>query len=262
MGTWSIARCRWTCIHRHSSGKSRVAQAGCRPVRRAPILRRAGSHRRLSSIRSKEPILSKQSTGQAETPVLSRDALDTKFRAQIRHAHGVTLVSNREGDGVLHPVVPNAVGIVRSGGERVLLRAQVAAESEVETQRVAWRAGTELQPFQFGVGAVDVQADACADQDANDRLGHALGESYRYADREHLAAAQPAGQLAVFTHGFDGQNLRAPIAQAQAGRKPRLNALSPGANALRDVTAVGVEGFSGIAASDQPALFQPPDLVR
>src|SRR5260370_42639589 len=155
----------------------------------------------------------------------------------------MTLVRNGERDSVFQPVVPDAVGIVRRGGERVLLRAQVAAESEVEAQGVAGRAGPELQALQFGVGAIDVETDARANQDADDRLGHALGESYRYAHGEHLTAAQDAGRFSIFTDGLDGQDLRAPVSQAQARRKRRLNALSPGPDALRDMGPVGVEGF-------------------
>src|SRR5690242_8460782 len=65
--------------------------------------------------------------------------------AQVGHTRGVAVVAHGKGDGVLQPVVPDAVGIVRSGREGVLFRAELAAKCERDLDGVAGGARPELQ---------------------------------------------------------------------------------------------------------------------
>ena len=47
---------------------------------------------------------------------------------QVGHPRGVAAVGHRKGYGILQPVVPYAVGVVRCHREGVLLGAKLAAE--------------------------------------------------------------------------------------------------------------------------------------
>ena len=50
--------------------------------------------------------------------------------AEIRHARRVAGIGYGKRGGVFPPIVPDAVGIVRSRGKGVIARTQIAAESE------------------------------------------------------------------------------------------------------------------------------------
>ena len=61
--------------------------------------------------------------------------------AEVGDAGGVAGVGDGEGDGVFHPVVPDAVAVVGGGGEGVLLGAEGAGEAEEDGAFVAGGAG-------------------------------------------------------------------------------------------------------------------------
>src|SRR5450759_1496768 len=180
---------------------------------------------------------------------------------QVGHAGGVARVADVEGNGVLQPIVPDTIGIVRRHGKRVLPRAEFAPEGKCQFQPIARVAGTELELFQLRIGAVYVEPDAGADHDTYYGIGHRFTEEHGHPYHGALAAAPDHGGLAILADGLDAQDLGASIAAADRGGERRGDALAPAAQAGGDVLAILRQHFLGIAAAGQPALVQPPDLV-
>ena len=66
--------------------------------------------------------------------------------------------------------MPDPIGIVRCRGYCVVAGAEGAGESECDGEFVVFVNWTQFHIFQFGVGAVNIEADAGADHNADDRV--------------------------------------------------------------------------------------------
>ena len=174
---------------------------------------------------------------------------------------GVARVSNGEGKSVFHPVVPDAVGVVGCRGEGVLLRTEKAGELERDADGLARGDGSERQPFEFSVGAVDFESDAGANHDADDGLVDRSVELDGDADGADLAGLDDDGGLAVLTEGFQSDNFGATVAAAEGGEQVRRDGFSPGALAGGEMVLIFGKNFAVVAAGVQVAFMQPPDLV-
>src|SRR5260370_37496035 len=128
---------------------------------------------------------------------------------------------------MLQPIVTDTIGIVRRYGERVFAWTEFAPESKGQFQRVAGVAGTELELFQFGIRAVNVEPDAGANHDAHPRISNRVAEAHGHEHHGALAAAPDHGGLAILADRLDAQDLGAPVAAAYRVGQRRGDAASP-----------------------------------
>ena len=183
------------------------------------------------------------------------------FRSKIGYARCVAAVGDAEGQGVLHPVVPDAVGVVRRGGDGVFLWAELASESKGDTDGLARLDGADGVSLKLGVGAVYFGADAGADHHADDGIFDIVIESHSDAHRQSLAALDNQSGTAVGAEGFDGDDFGAAVASAEGRGERGGHLLAPGAELGGDVLLVGVGHFAGVAFGMETAVVDPPDLV-
>ena len=183
------------------------------------------------------------------------------FRSKIGHTRGVAAVGYAEGQGVLHPVVPDAVGIVGRGGDGVFLRAELASKTESDTNGLARLDGADGVAFELGVRAVDFRADAGADHHADDGIFDIVIESHGDAHRQSLAALDNQSGTAVGAEGFDDDDFGAAVAAAEGRGERGGNLLAPGAELGGDVLLVGGGQFAGVAFGMETAVVDPPDLI-
>lgn len=181
--------------------------------------------------------------------------------AEIGDAGRVAGVGHGEGEGVFHPVVPDAIGIVRGGGEGVLLRAEQAGELEGEAEGLAGGDGAEREVLEFGIGAVDLEADAGADHDADDGLVDRFVKPDGDADGGGFAGLEDDGGLAGGAEGFEGDDFGSAIAAAEGRGEARRDGLAGGAEAGGEMLLVAGKDFAVVAPGMEAALVEPPDLV-
>ena len=179
--------------------------------------------------------------------------------AQVGDSSGVTGIGDLEGDGVFDPVVPDAVGVVRGGGDGVLLRAEIAVEAIGDRHGFTGMNGAEFVALEFGVGAVDLRADAGAEHDADDGIFNSGVELYGDANGHWLAAGEDHGWLALCVAGLQGENFGAAVATAQGGRKRLIGRLR--AERRGHVLAILLSDFARVALGFERAAIEPPDFV-
>ena len=183
------------------------------------------------------------------------------FGAEVGDAGGVAGVGDGEGEGVLHPVVPDAIGVVGGGGDGVFLRAELAGETVGDADRLAGLHGAERVAFELRVGAVDFRADAGADHHADDGVVDGAVELDGDADGHLLAALDDEGGRAVGAERFDGDDFSAAVAAAEGGGEWRAGGFAPGALAGGDVLEITGGDFAGVAFGVEAAIVEPPDFV-
>lgn len=181
--------------------------------------------------------------------------------SEVGDARGVAGVGNGEGDGVFHPVVPDAIAIVGGGGEGVFLGTEGALEAEDHRAFIAWGAGAEGDLFQLGVGAEDFEADAGADHDADDGVVDGRGVADADADGDGLAALPEDGGAGIGVEGFDGEEFGAAVTAAEGGGEFDLLLGGPGAEGFHGGALGGGEDFLGRAAHGEFAGVDPPEFV-
>src|SRR5262245_15538839 len=115
-------------------------------------------------------------------PASFRRSSSTRSKAdggpQIGDACRVARVADRKRDGVFHPVVPYAIGVVRCRGQGILSGTQLTAERKRDFDDLASAARSELQLLQFGIGAVDIEPDAGPNHHANHGIGNGFAKTY------------------------------------------------------------------------------------
>ena len=183
------------------------------------------------------------------------------FRSKIGHTRGVAAVGYAEGQGVLHPVVPDAVGIVGRSGDGVFLRAELARESKGDADGLARLDGADGVSLELGVCAVHFGADAGADHHADDGIFDIVIESHGDAHRQSLAALDNQSGTAVGAEGFDDDDFGAAVAAAEGRGERGRHLLAPGAELGGDVLLVGGGHFARVAFGMETAVVDPPDLI-
>ncbi len=179
--------------------------------------------------------------------------------AEIRDAGGVAGVGDAKADGVFHPFVPDAVGVVGGGGDGVALGAKVAGEAKGESFDFAGGDRAEVEVFEFSIGAVDFEADAGADHDANDGVRNGGLELNGDADGGGLSGFEDGDGLVEGVEAFDGADLGAAIAALEGGVE--LAGGERKAAFLDDAAGIGVDDFAGVALLDKAAGLEPPDFI-
>src|SRR5438445_6874662 len=97
-------------------------------------------------------------------------------RAQVRDAGEVSRIDHRELHRVIEPVLARAVPMLRGDRHRVLLSREVAVHTEDDFDGIALRKSSEVDLFDAGVGAVNVDAEAVANQQAENGVLDRSGE--------------------------------------------------------------------------------------
>jgi len=179
--------------------------------------------------------------------------------AEVSDPGGVAGVGDLKGDGVFDPIVPDAIGVVRGGGNRVLLRTEIAVESIGDRHGFAGSDGSELVALEFGVGAVDLRADAGADHDADDGIVYRRVEFDGHSDGHRLTAGEDHGGLALRVAGLKSRYFGAAIATAERRRERLIYWLR--AQRSGDVLAVLLGDFARVAFGLERAAIEPPDFV-
>lgn len=180
---------------------------------------------------------------------------------QIGDAGRIAGVCYGEGERIFEPIVPDAVGIVGGGRQRILLRAKQAGELKGDAKGFSRGDGAEAEAFEFGIRAVDLKADPGANHDADDRLVDRSMEFHRDADGGRLSRLQDDGGLPVVAERFEGEDFGAPIAAAQGREQTGRNRLAPRALTGGDVVLILRQDFAMVAAGVEAAAVDPPDLV-
>lgn len=199
--------------------------------------------------------------GEVREEVAHLQTFGVDFGAEVGDAGGVAGIGYGEGEGVFHPVVPDAVGIVGGGGDGVFLRAELAGETVGDADRLAGLYGAERVAFELRVGAVDFRADAGADHHADDGVFDGAVELDGDADRHLFAALDDEGRGAVGAERFDGDDFGAAVAAAEGGGEWRAGGFAPGAVAGGDVLEIAGADFAGIAFGVEAAVVDPPNFV-
>ena len=119
---------------------------------------------------------------------MRRRSLPCDLRAQICYAGCLTPRKHVEGNHVVKPVVTGTVEILGCNGDRVLMRGKPAIEAEIDFEFFTRIEAAEIDLLDLGVGAVNIHADAVADEDTDHRLGARLVENGAYPDGDALAA--------------------------------------------------------------------------
>ncbi len=145
--------------------------------------------------------------------------------------------------------------------ERVLLRAEQARELEGDAQRLAGGDGAEAEAFEFRVGAIDFEADAGANHDADDGLVDRGIEFNRDAHCRDFSGLQDDRGLAVLAECFEGENFRPAVAATEGGEEARRDGFAPGALAGGDVMLILRQNVAMVAAGVEAAFVEPPDFV-
>ncbi len=110
--------------------------------------------------------------------------------------------------------MPDAVGIVRRRSDGVVSRAKVTAKSIRDSHRIARRHGAEMDVLEFGIGAVDVEADAGSDEDSDYGVCYFAGEADGDTDSCGFSASKNDCGRAVGAEKFDSGELGAAISIA------------------------------------------------
>lgn len=181
--------------------------------------------------------------------------------AEVCDSGGVAGVGDGEGKGVFHPVMPDAVGVVGGGGEGVFLRGEETRKLEGDADGLARDHRSEGKFFEFGVRAVNFEADAGADHNTDDGLVDGGVKLDRDAECGDLAGLDNDGGLAVLAEGFESENFRAAVSAAEGGEEVPRDSLAPGSMARGEVVLIFGEDFAMIAAGLQPPFVDPPDFV-
>ncbi len=113
--------------------------------------------------------------------------------------------------------MPDAVGVVRRGSYRVIPSAEIAAKTISDADRISGAHGTEVDVFELGIRAVDVQAYAGADEDADDRIFDIGVEADGDPDGGLFAAFPDEGWGVVGAEEFDVAEFGAAIAVTECG---------------------------------------------
>lgn len=151
---------------------------------------------------------------------------------------------------------------MRGGGERVLLWAEQAGELERDAERLARGDGAKSEALKFRVGAVNLEADARPDHDADDGLIDGCVELHRDADGRYLAGMQDDRGLAVLAEGFEREDFGSSVASAEGREEARWDGFAPGALAGGDVVLILRQNFAMVAAGVEAAFVEPPHFVR
>ncbi len=110
--------------------------------------------------------------------------------------------------------MPDPVGIVRRRGDGVVSRTKITSKSIRDSHRIARCHGAEMDIFELGIRAVDVEADASADEDSDYRICYFAGEADGDADGDRFSAAKDYRGHAVGAEKFNSGELGAAIAIA------------------------------------------------
>jgi uncharacterized protein (TIGR03435 family) len=139
------------------------------------------------------------------------------LRPQVGHSRRRARVHHVEGHGVVQPVVAGPSAFCVATVSVYCCGVSQHSTGEIDLQFVARLEIAQAHAFQARVGAVDVHADARADQDSHHGVRLRLVEARAHAHGDRLAARNRRGRLAARVQDLDAEDLAAAIAMAEAG---------------------------------------------
>src|ERR1022692_105760 len=144
------------------------------------------------------------------------------LRPQIRHSRRHACIYHIEGDDVIQPVVTGPIGALRGHGQGVLLGREPAGELEIPLQLVARLVAAEVLLFDARVGAVDIHADAVADEDADHGIAGRMMKAAAEAHGDGFAAAHRSHRIARGVQQLDAQDFADAVAVPVTGSEALL----------------------------------------
>ncbi len=175
------------------------------------------------------------------------------LRPQIRHPRRIARIGHRKANRILHPLMPNAIRIVRRRSHRVTLRTKLAVEAKRHRPPLSSRHRPHAQILQLRIRPINLKANPRPNHNPDDRILDRRRELHLHANRRALPGLQHRRRLIDRVQTRHRQNLGPPVPtlqrRMQSGRRQSQSAL------LDHAPCITVNDLARIALPNQPPTF-------